>query len=363
MENRQVLILSTVFNLVFWILLFTFILAVRWYDIGNSIYVNQDIDIPNSRIYGNGLLLGFLVGIPYILMDIYLKQKGLYRYSLSRIIVYKTLVQFIISAIVITFVTYINVHDTISKEDLTLILFLEYLFGGTVLFVFMGAFFGNIILSILRTLQLKIGEEIFFKLLIGAYRPAQEETRAFMFLDLKSSTTIAERLGHTSYSHFIQACFRDLHPAVIKHNAMVYQYVGDEAVLTWNVEKAVKDANFIKTYFTFKRQLQSRKNHYLKNYGTMPEFRAGVHLGLVMTAEVGVIKRDIAFHSDVLNTAARIQGQCNEKNAQLLVSEKVIKNLESEHGFEIIEKGEVLLRGKSEQVQIFEVLEKSDTKK
>ena len=77
-----------------------------------------------------------------------------------------------------------------------------------------------------------------------------------------------------------------------------------------------------------------------------------------MAAEVGVVKREIAYHSDVLNTAARIQGQCNEKNAWLLASEEVVKRLEPNHGFQIVEKGEVLLRGKGEQVRIFEVLEK-----
>jgi adenylate cyclase len=53
-----------------------------------------------------------------------------------------------------------------------------------------------------------------------------------------------------------------------------------------------------------------------------------VHLGDVTVSEVGVIKREIAYHSDVLNTAARIQGKCNEFEAGLLVSEELKDNLE-----------------------------------
>jgi adenylate cyclase len=36
-----------------------------------------------------------------------------------------------------------------------------------------------------------------------------------------------------------------------------------------------------------------------------------------------VIKKEIAYHSDVLNTAARIQGQCNPMGKTLLISERL----------------------------------------
>jgi adenylate cyclase len=43
-----------------------------------------------------------------------------------------------------------------------------------------------------------------------------------MFLDLKGSTTHAERLGHVQFSELIQDCFIDL-TVVIDHQALVYQ--------------------------------------------------------------------------------------------------------------------------------------------
>ncbi|MGI9551094.1 MAG: adenylate/guanylate cyclase domain-containing protein [Aurantibacter sp.] len=344
-------------NITFWILLFMFILAVRYYDIGNIAFVQQDIDIPLVRIYGNGIVLGVLVGIPYTLMEFYLKNRGIYRYSLGRIMFNRTLIQFIITAAVLTGIAYTNYYMDISNGtiDPKKTGFGKYIFSATVQFLFVGAFLGNIVLGVFRTLQLKIGEEIFYELLVGKYRPAMEENRAFLFLDLKSSTTIAERLGHRKYSFFIQDCFKDLHPAVVACNAMVYQYVGDEAVLTWNSEAALENSNCVRVFYEFDKHLNSRSDYYLKTYGTVPEFKGGLNLGPVMAAEVGVVKREIAYHSDVLNTAARIQGQCNEKNAGLLVSENVIDSLVAGHGYEVVEKGEVLLRGKGERVRIFEL--------
>lgn len=348
------------FNILFWIILFTFILAVRYYDIGNIAFIQQEINIPLVRIYGNGLLLGIFVGIPYTLMEYVLKYKGIYSYSLGRIMLNRTVIQFIITALVLTIIAYINfyldvIQGTINTDQTS---FDAYIFSATVQFLFAGAFIGNIVLGVFRTLQLKIGEEIFYKLLVGKYRPAQEEHRAFMFLDLKSSTTIAEQLGHSRYSFFIQDCFKDLHPAIIECKAMIYQYVGDEAILTWDSDLALAKSNCIRVFYSFQRQLQSRRDYYLKSYGISPEFKAGVNLGPVMAAEVGVVKRDIAYHSDVLNTAARIQSQCNEKNARLLVSEHVLNQLETDHDYKIIDKGAILLRGKSQSLQIFELLEK-----
>lgn len=339
-----------------------FILAVRYYDIGNIAFVQQDIEIPLVRIYGNALVLGILVGIPYSVMEIYLKNKGLYRYSLARIMINRTLIQFIITVVVLTAIAYANYvldlrNGTVDPGTTK---FSKYVFSATVQFLFLGAFLGNVMLGVFRTLQLKIGEEMFYKLLLGRYRPAQEENRAFLFLDLKSSTTIAEQLGHEKYSFFIQDCFKDLHPAVVKHQAMVYQYVGDEAILTWESSKALDNANCIRAFFAFEKQLQSRKAYYMSRYGLIPHFKAGLNLGPVMTAEVGVVKREIAYHSDVLNTAARIQGQCNEKNARLLVAESVVSHLGADHGFIIEEKGDVLLRGKGQNVNIFEILQSDD---
>ncbi|MEM9326054.1 MAG: adenylate/guanylate cyclase domain-containing protein, partial [Bacteroidota bacterium] len=206
-------------------------------------------------------------------------------------------------------------------------------------------------------LQMKIGEEIFHDLLFGRFNPAREEDRAFLFLDLKSSTAIAEKLGHEQYSYFIQDCFRDLHPAVVASEAEIYQYVGDEAVLTWKRERALSHHHCLRAFFLFQQQLASRDEYYQRRYGIAPIFKAGLNLGKVMTAEVGVVKRDIAYHSDVLNTAARVQELCNEKGALFLVTEEVLGALPKPIPFKSVERGNVLLKGKLGKTRIFEINE------
>ena len=258
------------FNIVFWVFLFVFVLAIRYFKLDNIAFLNlKDIEIPLIRIFGNGSVLGILVAIPYTLSEIYLRKIGLYRYSLGRIIVYRTLYQFIITALVLFIGALVNYYSDINNPEIASqgFVFSDYIFSVTVMFLFISGFIGNIILSVFRTLHLKIGEDIFFELLGGKYKPAQEEKRAFLFIDLKSSTTIAESLGHVKYSYLIQDCFIDLHSAILSTKASVYQYVGDEAVLTWpSFEDAIENSNCINAYFLFRKKLDSRRQYYLNTY-------------------------------------------------------------------------------------------------
>lgn len=357
MSKFKNIIWTILFNLIFWFLLFTFILAIRYTSSGDYGFHQLVMEIDPIRIYGNGAVLGLSIGLFYSLMEFFLKNKGLYRSSLANIIIRRTLIQFLGTAIVLICIAYINFNMDLKNGliNSNKIGYQNYLFGATAGFLFIGAFLGNLILTIYRTLQMKIGEEIFYDLLIGKYNPPSEQNRAFLFLDLKSSTTIAEKLGHKKYSSFIQDCFRDLHPAVIKSEGVIYQYVGDEAIITWPSTLALKNNNCLQAFFAFEKELEKNKLYYKKEYGIVPEFKGGISIGKVMTAEVGVIKREIAYHSDVLNTAARIQALCNEKKSKFLISKKLLNLLASRKGYIFVEKGKVLLRGKNIEVEIIEV--------
>jgi len=213
----------------------------------------------------------------------------------------------------------------------------------------------SFLFSFLKTVDRKFGPGNLWKLIIGTYYHPKEEELIFMFLDLKGSTTHAERLGHVRFSELIQDCFIDL-SVVIDHRALVYQYVGDEAILYWDVEDGLHDANCLRAYFQFADRLNSRREHYQRKYGMSPEFKAGLNIGSATVLEVGEIKREISYLGDVLNTAARIQAQCNERGEELLISGPLKERFESiPDDLKLREIGTVELRGRSEAVAIFSV--------
>ncbi|MCP4713222.1 MAG: hypothetical protein GY869_31715, partial [Planctomycetes bacterium] len=94
---------------------------------------------------------------------------------------------------------------------------------------------GLVVMAALFILQVsdKFGQGVLVNFLLGKYHQPKEEERIFMFLDLKSSTTYAEKLGHLRYSRLIQDCFFDITEVILRHDAVIYQYVGDEVILSW----------------------------------------------------------------------------------------------------------------------------------
>jgi adenylate cyclase len=171
-------------------------------------------------------------------------------------------------------------------------------------------------------------------------------------MDLKSSTQIAERLGHMKYSAFIRDSFMDINTMLSSYRAQVYQYVGDEVVVTWTVNDGLQKLSCVQFFFACEEKFKERSAHYLKQFGQVPEFKAGLHMGKVTVVEVGNIKRDIAYHGDTMNTAARIQSVCNQYNKNFLTSKYVFENSEIEKHYFTESLGLIELKGKNQPVEI-----------
>ena len=82
---------------------------------------------------------------------------------------------------------------------------------------------------------------------------------------------------------------------------------------------------------------------------------AGFHFGTVKTGEIGVLKKDIVFSGDVLNTIARIQGLCNNYRVDILISEHLKNKMNIEAEFQIQSHGINELRGRNEAIELFSV--------
>ena len=168
----------------------------------------------------------------------------------------------------------------------------------------------------------KYGPGVFPDYLMGRYFMPKQERRIFMFADIKNATGIAETLGEEKYFNFLKDFFRDIAPAIVQTRGEVYQYVGDEIVISWKMKWGLKNANALQCFYSMKEIIAFNKRHYLRKFDTYPQFKAGYHYGTVMVGEIGQIKRDIAFSGDVLNTASRIQSLCNDLNVEILASQE-----------------------------------------
>jgi adenylate cyclase len=174
-----------------------------------------------------------------------------------------------------------------------------------------------------------------------------------MFLDLKDSTTIAEKIGHIRFVEFINRTYKIMSHSIIKNKAEILKYVGDEVILTWSEKNGTKHNNPINFYFDFKQDLENFYDDFFKEYGIKPVFKAGVNIGIVTAAFIGHIKKQMDYSGDTMNTTARIQALCNTYNADILMSENLANKLNLDSSKYTIEKlGEPELKGKLNKVAL-----------
>lgn len=197
-----------------------------------------------------------------------------------------------------------------------------------------------------------LGQNVLLNFFTGKYHHPVSETRIFMFADMKSSTTIAEELGHIKYFELLRSYYFDFSNAIVKNYGEVYQYIGDEIVISWKLKKGVKNNHCVNCFFDMKADLLKKKERYIKKYGVFPDFKAALHFGEVTTGEIGALKKEILFTGDVLNTTSRIQGLCTVFNEDLLISSRLTRLMTLDSDFEIKELGTKKLKGKTTTIDL-----------
>jgi adenylate cyclase len=322
----------------------------------NFLSIQQNFPITKTYSFTSLLIsaifLGLFYGAALGLTDHFLDRRIFRKKPLGKVIIFKTIVSLFVLVLLLAFIRFvlfaILFPSSFALSDRTW----KYVFYMLVVYYF----FMGIVVSFTIQVNKKFGPGVLIPLLLGKYRNPIEEERIFMFMDLRSSTRMAEKLGHIKYSSFIRDCFSDINQVLLPYNAEVYQYVGDEIVVTWRVEEGLQNFACIRFYFACQNQLLERSNYYTDQYEFTPHFKAGMHVGKVTAVEIGEVKRDIAYHGDTLNTAARIQSVCNEYNKSLLMSEELLNKIDS-NKLVTESLGPINLKGKVAKVEIVSVEE------
>jgi len=198
----------------------------------------------------------------------------------------------------------------------------------------------------------KYGPGGFWSMMRGKYNKPKIENRIFVFLDINDATTIAEKLGHTKYFRLLREFFADITIPILANGGEIYQYVGDEVVLSWKNTpyNKIRCLKFIRhAFFILKR----KEKRYMKRYGVAPSFKTGIHAGEVTAGVIGIVKKDLVYSGDTLNTTARIRGKCHDLNHPFVLSGDFMDDFHTPHSFQIAEIGEMELKGREEKEKLY----------
>lgn len=201
----------------------------------------------------------------------------------------------------------------------------------------------------------KYGPGGFWGMMRGKYLNPRIEDRIFIFLDINNATTIAEQLGHTKYFRLLRDFFAEITIPLLANGGEIYQYVGDEVVLSWKNTPTNKQKSFRflrQAFFLLKR----REQKFMKRYGVAPTFKAGIHSGEVTAGVIGIIKKDLVYSGDTLNTTARIRSKCHELDKSFVVSEDFLNEFSTPFAYKVNEIGEMELKGRTEKEKLYSVI-------
>lgn len=200
-------------------------------------------------------------------------------------------------------------------------------------------------------LDQKFGPGILWKIILGQYHRPREEYRVFMFADLKSSTTIAESIGDVNYHLLLRDFYADVTHAILHNRGSIYNYVGDQVIISWTTS----GNQCVRCFFEMQDSILRKQATYLARYGLVPGFKAGLHGGKVIAGEIGIIKRDIIYSGDVLNSTSRIQDKCNELGVQLIISDELLSTFTLDKDFTAHYIGTMKLKGKKKEIGLHSI--------
>jgi adenylate cyclase len=145
------------------------------------------------------------------------------------------------------------------------------IFRNSVLFSVSMSVVGNLIIETGRLL----GFGTLKNLLLGRYARPRSEQRAFLLIDMKDSTGLAEKLGAIRFHELLNAFFRDIADAALECDAEIHKYVGDEAILTWPEGLALSAGDCLDCPFLTRQNIDRNAARYRDRFGTVPEFSRG----------------------------------------------------------------------------------------
>ncbi|MBX2978717.1 MAG: adenylate/guanylate cyclase domain-containing protein [Flavobacteriales bacterium] len=172
-----------------------------------------------------------------------------------------------------------------------------------------------------------MGRRMFLGFLLGRYERPKAEERIVMTMDLVGSTALADRMGDLQYYRFLNVTYSLMTDAVLRNEADIHKYVGDEVIFTWPMRVGVRYENCLDLHFDVAERIELHAEELQREFGVVPRYRTAVHGGRVISAQIGHIKRAIDLSGDVMNSVSRMLGLAKTMDADILVSAEVLERI------------------------------------
>ena len=191
----------------------------------------------------------------------------------------------------------------------------------------------------------------------------KDQTATVLFSDIRSFTTITERLGAQGTVALLNDYFERMVDCISDEGGILDKFIGDAIMAGFGVpvSRGEDEDRAMRAAIAMIRRLwEWNAQRAEKNLLTL-DMGIGLNTDHIVAGNIGSPKRmDYTMIGDGVNLAARLESACKQYGARILLSEFTKAKLRGIYRLREIDK--VIVKGKTEPVSVFEALDyHSDT--
>ena len=192
-----------------------------------------------------------------------------------------------------------------------------------------------------------------------------EQELSIMFTDVRGFTTISEHYGKDvqGLTKIMNRYMTAMTKAILENKGTLDKYIGDAQMAFWNApvnnEQHAKDA--VRTAFQMLKALKEFNNEITAE--GIPAFGMGlgINTDTVVVGNMGSDQRfDYTCLGDGVNLASRLEGQSKPYGVKIVIGPKTAEYVRDT--YQVVELDLLAVKGKTEPVKVYTVLEKFDEK-
>jgi CheY-like chemotaxis protein len=180
-----------------------------------------------------------------------------------------------------------------------------------------------------------------------------EREMSIMFCDIRSFTTLSERMSLQQNFAFINGYLSRMGPIIRQYNGVIDKYIGDAIMALF---ESADDALQAATQMLF-QLIEYNQGRIRAGYVPL-SVGIGLNTGQLMLGTIGESDRmETTVIGDTVNIASRVEGLTKIYNNNLLITERTYKKLVKPSQYHIRVIDAVQIKGKSEIITVYEVFD------
>lgn len=185
----------------------------------------------------------------------------------------------------------------------------------------------------------------------------QRREVTILFSDIRSFTSLTERLPPQQLTHLLQEYFDEMTDEVIASEGVVDKFIGDAIMAFWGapIDQPDQADRAVKTAINMVKRLKVLQEKWTKEGYPVLDIGIGINLGVATVGNFGSQQRfDYTVIGDAVNAASRIEGLNKRFDSHIIISESTLRQLSMK--VDTNDLGQVQVRGREELLRVYEVL-------